>query len=123
MTNRPEFDPRQIIDFLNLTARLKSELRHCCDATGTRAESVAEHCFQMSLLALLVHRYLEGSVDVTRLLKLCICHDLVEALVGDTPYIEGADHASKRQREEEGLKVLIEKLPSELAHEVYDLWH
>lgn len=40
MTNRPEFDPRQIIDFLNLTARLKSEVRHCCDATGARAEEV-----------------------------------------------------------------------------------
>jgi len=123
MTNRSEFDPRQIIDFLNLTARLKSEIRHCCDSTGARAESVAEHCFQMSLFALLVHRYLEGNVDVTHLLKLCICHDLIEAIVGDTPYVEGADRASKRQREEEGLKVLIEKLPPELAHEVYDLWH
>jgi putative hydrolase of HD superfamily len=103
------FAPRQIIHYLNLTARLKSEVRHCCDSTGTRAESVAEHSFQMSPLALLVYRYLEGSVDVTRLLKLCICHDLVEAIVGDTPYVEGADRASKRQREEEGLKVLIEK--------------
>lgn len=123
MTNRPEFDPRQIIDFLNLTARLKSEVRHCCDATGARAESVAEHCFQMSLFALLVHRYLDGNVDVTRLLKLCICHDLVEAIVGDTPYVEGADRTSKRQMEEDGLKVLIEKLPPDLGHEVYGLWH
>lgn len=123
MTNRSEFDPRQIIEFLNLTARLKAEVRHCCDSTGTRAESVAEHCFQMSLFALSVHRYLEGNVDVTRLLKLCICHDLVEAIVGDTPYVEGADRASKRQREEDGLKLLIEKLPPELAQEVYDLWH
>lgn len=123
MEHQSQFDPRQIVDFLNLTARLKSEVRHCCDSTGKRPESVAEHCFQMSLFALLVHRYLEGNVDVVRLLKLCLCHDLGEAIVGDTPYVEGADHASKRQREEEGLKLLIEKLPSELAREVYDLWH
>ena len=123
MTSRSDFDPRKIVDFLNVTARLKSELRHCCDASGNRAESVAEHCFQMTLFALLIHRYLEGSVDVTRLLKLCICHDLVEAIVGDTPYVEGADQAPKRAREEEGLKVLMEKLPSDVAHEVYYLWH
>jgi putative hydrolase of HD superfamily len=123
MRDRVDFAPRQIIDFLNVTARLKSEVRHCCDSTGNRAESVAEHCFQMTLFALLVHRYLEGSVDSTRLLKLCICHDLVEAIVGDTPYVEGEDRSSKHQREKEGLKILIEKLPSELAHEVYDLWH
>ncbi len=123
MTQRSVFNPRQIIDFLTITARLKSELRHCCDASGDRPESVAEHCFQITLFALLVHRYLEGSVDVTRLLKLCICHDLVEAIVGDTPYVEGADKAAKHAREEHGLKELIEKLPSDMAQEVYDLWH
>jgi putative hydrolase of HD superfamily len=123
MTQKPNFDPRQIIDFLSLTARLKSELRHCTDATGKRAESVAEHCFQMSLFALLVHQYLEGTVDVTRLLKLCISHDLVEAIVGDTPYVDGADRSQKRQREENGLRQLIEKLPPALGLELHDLWH
>lgn len=123
MTDRSVFDPRQIVDFLMLTARLKSELRHCCDAAGTRAESVAEHCFQMTLFAFLVDRYLEGRIDTFRLLKLCICHDLVESIVGDTWYVEGADQALKREREENGLKVLSSKLPTELAEELCDLWH
>jgi putative hydrolase of HD superfamily len=114
---------RQLVDFLKLTARLKSELRHCTDATGNRAESVAEHCFQMSLFALLIHQYLEDKVDVTRLLKLCIVHDLVEAIVGDTPYVDGADRSLKRQREEEGLRQLVDKLPPPLALELHDLWH
>jgi putative hydrolase of HD superfamily len=117
------FNPRQILDFLTITARLKSELRHCTDASGDRVESVAEHCFQMTLFALLVHRYLEGSVDVTRLLKLCICHDLVEAIVGDTPYVDGADKAEKRAREEQGMNVLMEKLPRDLGLEIHNLWH
>lgn len=123
MTGKSNFNPRPIIEFLSLTARLKAELRHCCDSTGTRVESVAEHCFQMSLFALLVHTNLQEAVDITRLLKLCLCHDLVEAVVGDTPYVEGADRSDKRQREEAGLKVLIEKLPPELATEVHDLWY
>ena len=123
MTHHASFNPRPIIEFLTLTARLKAELRHCSDSTGIRRESVAEHCFQMSLFALLVHTHLEKAVDITRLLKLCICHDLVEAVVGDTPYEEGADRFEKRQREEEGLTVLIEKLPPELATEIHDLWH
>ena len=122
-TESPPGPFRQVVDFLQVTARLKSELRHCTDATGNRAESVAEHCFQMSLFALLIHQYLEGAVDITRLLKLCIAHDLVEAIVGDTPYVDGADRSQKRQREEEGLRLLIEKLPPALGLELHDLWH
>lgn len=121
--NKQDFDPRQIVDFLHLTARLKSELRHCCDASGGRQESVAEHCFQMTLFAFLIHQYLEKAVDVTRLIKLCICHDLVEAIVGDTPYVDGADRDAKRRMEAVGLEKLLVKLPESLGREVRDLWN
>lgn len=116
------FNPREVLDFLYLSARLKSEIRHCCDASGKRPESVAEHCFLMTLFAVSIHRYLEHPVDVTRLIKLCICHDLAEAVVGDTPFVEGADTTAKRQKEEEGLKTLVANLPEELAQEISELW-
>ena len=61
MRDRSGFAPRQIIDFLKLTARLKSEIRHCCDSTGARAESVAEHCFQMSLKDRTIDRFFVSS--------------------------------------------------------------
>lgn len=118
----PEFNPREVLDFLYLSAKLKSEVRHCCDASGTRLESVAEHCFLMTLFAFSIHRYLEHPVDVTRLIKLCICHDLAEAVVGDTPFVEGADTTSKREKEREGLKTLVANLPEELAREISGLW-
>jgi putative hydrolase of HD superfamily len=117
-----EFNPREVLDFLYLSARLKSEVRHCCDASGERPESVAEHCFLMTLFAFSVHRYLEHPVDVTRLIKLCICHDLAEAVVGDTPFVDGADTAAKRQREREGLRTLVANLPAGLAQEITELW-
>lgn len=117
-----EFSSRNLIDFLTITARLKSEVRHCCDASGSRLESVAEHSFQMTLFALAVSRYLQKEVDVLRLIKLCICHDLVEAIVGDEPYVDGADRSAKRKREEEGLTVLLKDIPPHLATEIRELW-
>lgn len=116
------FNSRAVVDFLTLCARLKSETRHCCDETGLRQESVAEHCFQMTLFALTVSRYLENQVDVLKLIKLCICHDLAEVVVGDTPYVDGADRAAKRTMEEEGLERLLEGLSPEMAQEIRELW-
>lgn len=123
MTAVEQFDPRAILDFLHVSARLKSELRHCTDGSGERKESVAEHCFQMTLLALTVHRYLEHRVDLTRLIKLCICHDLVEAIAGDVPYVEGADKSEKVKREQEAMDLLVAMLPGDLGLEIKELWY
>ena len=53
----------KILDFLALAERLKTELRHSWLSSG-RQESVAEHSFQMALMALLVHPHLAHPVDL-----------------------------------------------------------
>ena len=51
---------RTILDFLALAERLKCELRHSWLSNG-RQESVAEHSWQMALMAMLMHRHLEAA--------------------------------------------------------------
>ena len=71
-------DPSTILRFLALSERLKCEPRHSWLSDGQQ-ESVAEHCWQMALMALVVHRELREPVDIEKTLKMILTHDLVEA--------------------------------------------
>ena len=71
-----------ILEVLTLAERLKFELRHSYTSSG-RQESVAEHCWRMSLMAVLIEPLLQQKADTARLLKMIIIHDLVEAEARD----------------------------------------
>ena len=73
---------KSILKVLKLAERLKYELQHSFTSSG-RQESVAEHCWRMSLMAVLIEPLLTRKIDTTRLLKMIILHDLVEAEAGD----------------------------------------
>ncbi len=64
-----------ILEVLKLAERLKFELRHSYTSDG-RQESVAEHTWRMSLMALLLEPYLEQRVNTGKLLKMIVIHDL-----------------------------------------------
>ena len=73
----------QILNFLREAESLKSTLRSGHTSSG-RLESVAEHTWRLCLLAMaLAPEFPE--VDAHRLMKICLIHDLGEALQGDIP--------------------------------------
>ena len=72
----------RILEVLTLAERLKFELRHSFISSG-RQESVAEHTWRMSLMAVLIEPLLKQKIDAARLLKMVILHDLVEAEARD----------------------------------------
>lgn len=111
-----------LLSLLTRSAELKSELRHGWNADGTRAESVAEHCFQLGLFAMLVAPYLEHPVNVERLLKMCLVHDLPEIVTGDTPYVSEVDRLSKKHAEQAAMEELTGIMPSIVGTEVRELW-
>lgn len=71
------------LDFLRQAEKLKSVTRSAHTSTGRR-ESTAEHSWRLALLALVFEQEL-GDVDICKVLKLCLVHDLGEALSGDVP--------------------------------------
>src|SRR5436305_9327236 len=94
-----ENEARRILEFLGLSERLKRELRHSWLSDGRR-ESVAEHTWQMALVALLAYRHLEHPVDIGRVLKIILPHDLAAALAGAVPYFAvGERKALKAERQ------------------------
>jgi putative hydrolases of HD superfamily len=113
----------RILDFLALSERLKRELRHSWLSDGRR-ESVAEHTWQMALIALLAHRQLQHSVDIGRVLKIILVHDLVEALAGDVPYFEtGERKALKAERERAAIEEIRVRVGGDTGQEIFELFH
>lgn len=101
-----------IFTFIQASERLKDTLRTGKTRTG-RSESAAEHCWRLSLLTMLLGEELAGH-DLCRLLKLCIVHDLGEALSGDVPATEQCDGDGRTERERADMEALCEPLPQDL---------
>lgn len=109
-----------ILDFLRAAERLKDTVRSGYTSEGRR-ESVAEHTWRLCLMALLLEdQYPE--VEFSRLIKICIIHDLGEALGGDIPAPDQSTAGAKSGDERRDLIKLIEPLPAALATEIVDLW-
>ncbi|GLV78206.1 hypothetical protein Shyhy02_62060 [Streptomyces hygroscopicus subsp. hygroscopicus] len=74
-------DRRRLFDFIAFTARLR-EVERANNATATRRESVAEHSWHLAMVSWILHAAFEREagqrLDLTKMLKLCLMHDLVE---------------------------------------------
>lgn len=113
---------KSILNFLELSEILKTELRHSWLSSGRR-ESVAEHCWQMALLAILVHRHIDKPVDLERTLKMILAHDLVEAETRDIPFFEVSERQKqKQQAEQEAIENIRAMLDADTGQEIYDLF-
>lgn len=118
-----EHTAKLIILFMKFAERLKNELRHSWLSSG-RQESVAEHTWQMALMALLVAKHLEHPVDLERCLKMILVHDLVEAEAGDIPFFEQSERRlNKNSRETAAINRIRDMLPVSEGLEIYELWH
>lgn len=116
-------DPTELtglLDFLRHAERLKDTA--CSGYTsGGRRESVAEHTWRLCLMALVFHDQFPG-VDFARLVKICLVHDLGEALGGDIPAPEQDAAGGKADQERRDLLRLLAPLPARRREEIVGLW-
>ena len=115
-----------ILDFLRASERLKATHRSAYTSEGEK-ESVAEHTWRLCLMALVLAPEFPDA-DFAKLVKLCLVHDLGEAVGGDVPAPEQARRreagvaTGKGKDERRDLHTLLEPLPSRLAAEIAGLW-
>lgn len=108
------------LEFLREAERLKNTLRSGYSSEG-RPESVAEHSWRLCLMVLVFADEFEN-VDVLRLIKLCIVHDLGEALSGDVPAVLQTGGMNKSVQERADLEVLTQALHPQKRAEILSLW-
>ncbi len=109
-----------VLDFLRSAESLKNTLRSAWTSEG-QPESVAQHTWRLCLMALLFENEYPN-IDFPRLVKICIIHDLGEAIGGDIPAIHQVEGESKAEQEREDLVELLTPLPQRLRDEITDLW-
>lgn len=84
-------------------------------------ESVAAHSWALCLLILMLEDDLAG-LDLLKLLKLAILHDLGEAISGDIPAIHQVPGQNKAAEERADLQTLMTPLPPEIQARFLALW-
>lgn len=115
-----------ILDFLRSAERLKKTTRTAYTSAGEQ-ESVAEHTWRLCLMALVIRREFPD-VDFAKLVKICIIHDLGEAIHGDVSAVEQARRAAagalagKAEQERRDLLELLAPLPVGIREEITALW-
>lgn len=102
---------KEILSFLHKAGNLKENTRHSQRANG-RKESVAEHSWRLSLFAMLLEEEIEG-VDFNKIIRMCILHDLGEAITGDIPSFEKTEQDD--QKENNAITVLLNTLPDPIS--------
>ena len=110
--------PRELLDILTVAERLKDATRHCY-TTGGRHESVAEHCWMTCLMAFLIKEEFP-EVDMDKVIRMCLIHDLGEAFTGDIPVFNKT--AADEERETRLLQEWVRSLPKEKSDELRELY-
>ena len=110
--------PREFLDILHVAERLKDTPRHCT-TTKRRTESVAEHSWRVSLMALLLKGEFPDA-DMDKVVKMCLVHDLGECFTGDIPTFVKTD--ADRDVEDSLLDRWVRSLPPEVAGELVELF-
>jgi putative hydrolase of HD superfamily len=116
----PSADLHGILAFLRHAEALKHTTRVAWTSTGQQ-ESVAEHTWRLCLMALVLAPRFPG-IDVGKLLRICIVHDLGEAIGGDISAVLQADMPNKAEQERADLLTLVAPLPQATRNEIVALW-
>ncbi|MBA3968953.1 MAG: HD domain-containing protein [Gemmatimonadetes bacterium] len=110
------------LDFIVELDKLKRILRQTLVMDGSRQENSAEHSWHLAVMAVLLHEHAGDAVDVQRVLRMLLIHDVVEIDAGDTFCYDAAASVGKEERERRAAERLFGLLPGEQAQEFRDLW-
>jgi putative hydrolases of HD superfamily len=108
--------------FLLEADRLKSVLRRGHLADGSRHENSGEHSWTLALMALVLAEHAAEPVDVDRVLRMVIIHDLVEIDAGDTYVYDDTGKATQAEREAAAADRIFALLPEPQATDLRAVW-
>lgn len=105
--------PVELLKILSVAEKLKCNTRHCYTSTG-RHESVAEHSWRISLMAMLIRPEFPEA-DMDKVIRMCLIHDLGEAFTGDIPSFDKT--AADTEKEDTLFESWVQTLPKDTREE------
>ena len=112
----------QQIQFILEIDKLKTIFRRTYLLNADRLENTAEHSWHLAIMAILLAEHANDPVDVSRVIKMVLVHDIVEIDAGDTYYYDTAAALDKAAREHAAADRLFKLLPADQGKELRDLW-
>lgn len=98
--------------------KLKCNTRHSWTSTGRR-ESVAEHSWRLATMAMLCKDEFP-TLDIDRVIRMCLMHDIGEAVTGDVPAFYKTD--AHEREEDSAVEALLNLLPAPYCGELTALF-
>ncbi|MCX6820784.1 MAG: HD domain-containing protein [Candidatus Aenigmarchaeota archaeon] len=123
-----------LLEFLRYAGKLKETKRSgwltMRVASGDEAESVADHVFRTALMALAVGDAMNSErggaekLDVGKLTKLVLLHEVGESVIGDWDHVKKRQHGAdnKKRLEREAVVKIVSTLPPAMADEYLKLF-
>ena len=110
------------IAFFEETDKLRGVLRLTRPICADRRENSAEHSWHIALIALVMQDHAPKGVDINRVLKMLLVHDLVEIDVGDIPAYDTHRADEKIEGEAKAAQRLFGMLPANVGKDLHDAW-
>ncbi|WP_411064254.1 HD domain-containing protein [Vibrio rotiferianus] len=103
--------------------QLKSVLRRTrVKSADRRLENSGEHSWHVALMAVLMQEHANVPVDIARVMKMLLIHDVVEIDAGDTFVYDVAASKEQEEKELKAAERLFGMLPSDQGDELFALW-
>jgi len=112
----------QTLDFIGYIDQLKTVIRQNGLWDGSRPENTAEHSWHAALSAQLLSPYANQPIDVDKVTRMLLIHDLIEIEAGDTFVYDSAGLAAQEEAELKAAEIVFGQLPEEQGTALRALW-
>ncbi len=103
--------------------QLKSVLRRTrVKSAEGRLENSAEHSWHVALMAILMEEHANEPVDIARVVKMLLLHDIVEIDAGDTFVYDAVASLEQEEKELAAAKRMFGMLPTEQSADLMAIW-
>lgn len=113
---------QQIIDFILEVEKLKGVTRKTRPLGLDRYENSAEHSWQLALFAISLGPFAQSPIDMNRVVRMLLVHDIGEIDTGDTIFFAETGWEDRKAAELHAVKRIFGLLPEDQAADFVALW-
>ena len=113
---------KKLLDFILEIDKEKNILRQTHLSGHGRRENDSEHAWHMAIMAYLLRDYANTSVDITKVMLMCLIHDIVEIDAGDTYAYDAEGLKTQKAREDAAKERIFSLLPEDQKKEMVALF-
>lgn len=111
------------ISFILEVEKMKSIYRKSTNLSNNRRENDAEHTYYVAITAMILNDYAENNIDINKVIKMLLVHDLVEIDAGDTFAYDKEGYKTKYEREQKAAQRIFGMLSDDKINLYKNLYY